>query len=960
MGDTVHWNWLASDCPTDTGLVGFYQGVTLPTGLTLDTHGQVSGTTSHTGTWTVTNYFCLSWIAAPIEHYGKNVTITVSDAPITASQTPTLSVADGADDYCSLVIVGSIPESSDPGSVLLHLSNGTNSYDLHMADMSAGDTFSLLLSMNNLEDSIGQLNSVTSSFATGPFQCGDSIDTTLSYNAVGETTASTDVTGVTPTLVTSNPPPAPETPTLDLTAAMVPSEGYCTVMVHYTVHEAPDSGNVSLQASNGPNTVSFSMLDYSPGSELEVRLPLGDMASLANNYTNYQESETPSGFACGDTVTVTVSYSSQGVSGSATSAPVVTPEIVQNPTSTVTATALDDQNCSIRVDIDYSALPNTGQIELQLTDPVTYASFILDYDVSTPGTTLSKVISLRHPDLVEHDSDVSSHFMSDPPITCGSQLNVGAWYQYEVNIVRSSAVQVTPTRGFGAPVRLTATPLYDENCSFRVVGTLPTNVDSGSLHLTMTSQSGNFDIGLRDYSAGSLIDLTLSITNWDPFGNDNVLTYTSSLAPAPSCGQTQTVSMIYMINSISGTLGSVDVLPDWALLDATPSVTASQVDGNNCLLRADVFVPDTDEGSTISVSIFNDDTNVTYDLARADSDIHFYTLTANLYDFADAVTNTEVSNLIHTGDAPNCSDTTYHVNVETTYHEREFFALPQTVMMTERHINGVWDSPSFQANLTPLGGEKCLVAASVTIPREVESASLLIGTLDQGGPYIELPLASYTPGVPFVIAVPLSDLASLQSPYQGGEVTTHYGTVHCGQQILGNVQISYQGFTTTAGTGTVLPFAECNYGKYLDDGECVPAEVGYYVGGSGAEAETACPAGYSTEGIGSVSVFQCYRVIAQTVTGLKPPKALKFKKVIGLPVKTTAGVNAAVTATGPCTIRLVDPGVKVAGKKVKVRTLVVTAGSVAGVCVLAYSSPIHGHYGTLTKSVSIKVSKTGK
>jgi hypothetical protein len=87
---------------------------------------------------------------------------------------------------------------------------------------------------------------------------------------------------------------------------------------------------------------------------------------------------------------------------------------------------------------------------------------------------------------------------------------------------------------------------------------------------------------------------------------------------------------------------------------------------------------------------------------------------------------------------------------------------------------------------------------------------------------------------------------------------------------------------------------------------------------------------------------------------------MKLRATIALPAKTSAGVAARVQASGACTAVPVAAGGKINGKKVSVASVSVKASSRTGVCTLVFTSERLGRYAALTKTVSIKVTKTGK
>jgi hypothetical protein len=158
----------------------------------------------------------------------------------------------------------------------------------------------------------------------------------------------------------------------------------------------------------------------------------------------------------------------------------------------------------------------------------------------------------------------------------------------------------------------------------------------------------------------------------------------------------------------------------------------------------------------------------------------------------------------------------------------------------------------------------------------------------------------------------------------------------------------------------------CNAGNFYSDAlsKCTQAPKGYFVtatsSAAGVTSATACPAGYTTLATGSTQSSDCYKPIAQAITGFSAPKAMKYKGVSYLPLTTNSKASATAKTTGPCTAQAVNVVTTVKGKKVTTRKLKVTASTKAGTCKITLTSPAKDKYLGLTKTVHIKISKTGK
>lgn len=114
------------------------------------------------------------------------------------------------------------------------------------------------------------------------------------------------------TIVVSTPAPvlSPD-PSI---AAFNLNNANCEVLVVASLPANPDSGSLSLTLNNGTNTVSALLSGYVLGEVIELKVPLDTVGEIANDPTvlSIQTSDSPNGFACGQTVTATVSYTNNG------------------------------------------------------------------------------------------------------------------------------------------------------------------------------------------------------------------------------------------------------------------------------------------------------------------------------------------------------------------------------------------------------------------------------------------------------------------------------------------------------------------------------------------------------------------------------------------------------------------------------------------------------------------------
>jgi cytochrome b involved in lipid metabolism len=169
--------------------------------------------------------------------------------------------------------------------------------------------------------------------------------------------------------------------------------------------------------------------------------------------------------------------------------------------------------------------------------------------------------------------------------------------------------------------------------------------------------------------------------------------------------------------------------------------------------------------------------------------------------------------------------------------------------------------------------------------------------------------------------------------------------------------------SATSAAAGVTSATTCPAGKFSSGTgavECQVAPKGFFVSASASSSATQCSAGFTTLASGSTMASDCYKPISQTIPGFIAPKVLKYRAVSYLPITTNTKAIATAKTTGPCTAKAVNVVTKVKGKKVTTRKLKVTASTKAGTCKITLTSPAKDKYLGLTKTVQIKVSKTGK
>jgi hypothetical protein len=499
--------------------------------------------------------------------------------------------------------------------------------------------------------------------------------------------------------------------------------------------------------------------------------------------------------------------------------------------------------------------------------------------------------------------------------------------------------------------------LVNAACEFHISGELPATPNAGSVKLTLSNGTSSGEYQLSNLAASTTFNITASLQDLATMYNNSAVVSVNQ-TPVLSCGDTITATLAYSngFNAVATASSNVQV----ALPEPPTIVSVTNLNDALCDIRVVGTLPSSAIAGSVRLS-FTDGTDslvatLTTTTAGKLIDLTIPTKPFSILDLPGvaAVSSTN-------GYQPACGQA---VSVTLSYqHSGPAIASKATSYVTP--TQGTVGTPI--VSLSVIGGPTCLVAVTAYIPMATENTSLFVGDFSGNGA-TGLNLANYPTDRPFTVLIPMNAINTTTSPYITGS-SVELAPFTCGSQVgamvsLANMETSLsdlasvvhseftedQTSTLSCGLGTVKTIG----------GICAPALRGFYVNVLNALTASACPVGYTTDGAGSTSVNDCYKVLAQSVKSLKAPKAMKFKAVVALPVITTAAVGAQVSASGPCTVSTVAAGGKVAGKKVKVATLAVTAGTAAGNCVLSYISPEVQHFGAYSQTLTIKVNKKGK
>jgi cytochrome b involved in lipid metabolism len=200
-----------------------------------------------------------------------------------------------------------------------------------------------------------------------------------------------------------------------------------------------------------------------------------------------------------------------------------------------------------------------------------------------------------------------------------------------------------------------------------------------------------------------------------------------------------------------------------------------------------------------------------------------------------------------------------------------------------------------------------------------------------------------------------SDTVGATTPQlcEPGSFTSTTGSTQCQRSPAGY-------FIDTVGAIQATPCPRGYFSSLEGSISCMIVPRGFFAANTASTLPSQCASGLTTLAAGATSASDCYKPIAQTIAGFKAPKALKFKAVTNLPLITNTKAQATFKTKGSCSAKATNVTTKVKGKKVTTRMLRVTASSKAGTCSVTLTSPASGKYLALSRTVAIKVSKSGR
>ena len=553
------------------------------------------------------------------------------------------------------------------------------------------------------------------------------------------------------------------------------------------------------------------------------------------------------------------------------------------------------------------------------------------------------------------------------------------WYGYFLifHIIPLS----TPT-----PV-LTAHSLNTSDCSFYLGFAFPSTPDTGSVYLNIDNSRGDSINAYADASdirsAGILYGGTLTLDDLnnasDFFGLHPAITGYRDY----NCGDTLNFSVGYQAEGAPVATASVNsVLVDKPAQPERsggyPTLKLIPLKNANCDFRVIGYLPSNPTAGTakltIIAGIYSD---VVYTLSDQTAsgiiDLTFNPQTVFNGTIQDGIVSRDYQ---ITSGSLTCG-VQFYVDLEYLDTTGKYWATHNSPSASDYFITTANDQNS-NGNGNNSAPSPYTISASRSMTGNC-SISVVVSTSD------------FTYGGPFAIGIVNTDYSNFMTPYaaasfdefpENGIVSATLSLASV-NDMSANVPLTYKSIgnddptcggyfraiLVAAGPGVILNSSlfnlnpsTCNAGWLLDPNNqgCFEVQRGFYTTELNSSAPIPCPAGMTTATTASKSVNDCYKPIAQTITGLKSPKTLKFGGNTNLNVITNTNATAVFNVLGPCSARLTNVITNVKGKKVATKALKVTAGKKAGICLINLSSLSSGKYLELRQVVQIKVTKTGK
>ena len=557
--------------------------------------------------------------------------------------------------------------------------------------------------------------------------------------------------------------------------------------------------------------------------------------------------------------------------------------------------------------------------------------------------------------------------------------NTGSWPNYYVTFQVNAAFTPVPT--------LIAHSLNTQECSIYVGVIFPVTTDVGTAFVEISNSSGTVVRSNSSVSdplpANQLFARTYTVTELNESANHfNPLDSTTSTVVEPfACGDTLTINAGYQYRSAPVATQTVDNLiinqpaQPGPTQGSEPSLRVIPLNNAECEFRVVGSLPSTPLPGTTQLKIYSGDQSV----ALNNATLTLTDFVANtFFDFtfsADAIEDSVAAQPAIVASEYNFSSNGDFCGTYMFVH-LDYTDLLYNYWTTA--LNGVGvvyptrpdasQTSEYSISATQVEGA-CNIRVVAKAPNEARPIAIVISELEAVDPELGLDWIS---GI--IVNEPVSD---------GGFITANLSfaskdAITASIPVLDEDKIfiepregigsflavidSPEGAlaSTLITLGKLMP--TCNAGSTLDteNFRCLPVERGYYSTELNSITAIPCPKGMTTASPASKSINDCYKPLAQSVTGLKAPKALKYGASTNLAITTNTKALAKYKVTGPCTAKVANVTTKVKGKKVTSKMLKVTASKKSGTCSVTLTSAAKDKYLAMSQPLKIKVSKTGK
>jgi hypothetical protein len=242
-----------------------------------------------------------------------STSVTVSSDIPQFTPPPTVQVTNLNDEACEVLVIGSLPVSNDPGTLVASMTNGDAVVSATSMDHAGGTVFSQVVSLNKLAagdtSDLNNMSDVVLDQGASGFHCGDMIRVTLGYQFHGKpqgTATSDTIFAMAPTVQT----PTPGNPAVTLVAN---NDAICSITVIVNIPQAADADTlVELLVGTDLGVYDLTLNDLTPSVPTAIVLPLNAMDQFTNSYTAGQVQALGVAPKCGDRILSEVTMTSGG------------------------------------------------------------------------------------------------------------------------------------------------------------------------------------------------------------------------------------------------------------------------------------------------------------------------------------------------------------------------------------------------------------------------------------------------------------------------------------------------------------------------------------------------------------------------------------------------------------------------------------------------------------------------